>query len=49
MASAEELLLSDDDGLDWDWDDSTFVDQDQIFTENPDLENIEDFFEEEEL
>jgi hypothetical protein len=41
--------LSDDDGLDWGWDDSTFVDQDQIFTENPDLENIEDFFEEEEL
>jgi hypothetical protein len=49
MASAEELLLSDDDGLDWDWDDSTFIDQDQIFTENPDLENIEDFFEEEDL
>jgi hypothetical protein len=49
MASAEELLLSDDDSLDWGWDDSTFIDQDQIFTENPDLENIEDFFEEEEL
>ena len=49
MASAEELLLSDDDGLDWGWDDSTFIDQDQIFTENPDLENIEDFFEEDEL
>jgi hypothetical protein len=48
MAS-EEFLLSDDDGMDWDWDDSEFLNQEDIFAENPDLEKIEISVEEEEL
>jgi hypothetical protein len=40
MAS-EEFLLSDDDGMDWDWDDSEFVEYEEIITENPELENVE--------
>jgi hypothetical protein len=48
MAS-EEFLLSDDDGMDWDWDDSGFLNQEDIFAENPDLEKIEISVEEEDL
>lgn len=48
MAS-EDFLLSDDDGMDWDWDDSTFVEQDEIFVADPELKNIEIEIEEEDL
>lgn len=48
MAS-EDFLLSDDDGMDWDWDDSTFVEQDDIFAADPELKNIEIEIEEEDL
>jgi hypothetical protein len=40
MAS-EEFLLSDDDGMDWDWDDSEFVEYDEIIAEYPELQNVE--------
>lgn len=40
MAS-EEFLLSDDDGVDWDWDDSEFVEYDEIIAANPELQNVE--------
>lgn len=49
LASVEEFLLSDDDGLEWDWDESTFVSQEDLFVENPDLEQVKIFIEEEEL
>ena len=49
LASAEEFLLSDDDGLDWDWDESTFVSQEDLFAENPDLQEVKVFIEEEDL
>jgi len=45
MAS-EDFLLSDDDGMDWDWDDSSFIDQSEIFARWQDLEKVEDFVEE---
>jgi hypothetical protein len=48
LASVEEFLLSDDDGLEWDWDDSTFVSQEELFLENPDLQDVKIFIEEEE-
>lgn len=48
MAS-EEFLLSDDDGMDWDWDDSEFVEYEEIITENPELENVEIHIEEVDL
>jgi hypothetical protein len=48
MAS-EDFLLSDDDGMDWDWDDSTFVEQDDIFAADPELKNIEIEIEEDDL
>jgi hypothetical protein len=47
--ASEDFLLSDDDGMDWDWDDSSFVDQSEIFARWPDLEKIEDFVEEADL
>jgi hypothetical protein len=40
MAS-EEFLLSDDDGTDWDWDDSSFVEHEEILADNPELKNVE--------
>jgi hypothetical protein len=40
LASAEEFLLSDHDGLEWGWDESTFVSQEDLFAENPDLRNL---------
>lgn len=40
MAS-EEFLLSDDDGMDWDWDDSSFCDYEDIIAANEDLKNVE--------
>ncbi len=40
MAS-EEFLLSDDDGMDWDWDDSEFVEYDEIIAAYPELQNVE--------
>jgi hypothetical protein len=49
LASAEEFLLSDDDGLDWDWDESTFASQEDLFTENPDLQEVKIFIEEDEV
>ena len=49
LASAEEFLLSDDDGLEWDWDESTFASQEVLFAENPELQEVKIFIEEEEL
>jgi hypothetical protein len=50
LASAEEFLLSDDDdGLEWDWDESTFANQEDLFTEFPDLKNIQISIEEENI
>jgi hypothetical protein len=49
LASVEEFLLSDDDGLEWDWDESTFVEQENLFTENPDLQEVKIFIEEDDL
>jgi len=49
LASAEDFLLSDDDGLEWDWDDSAFVSQEELFLENPDLQDVKIYIEEEEL
>ena len=49
LASVEKFLLSDDDGLEWDWDESTFVSQEDLFAENPDLQEVKIFIEEEEL
>lgn len=40
MAS-EEFLLSDDDGMEWDWDDSSFVEYEEIIAEYPELQNVE--------
>lgn len=48
MAS-EEFLLSDDDGMDWDWDDSEFVEYDEIIAANPELQNVEIEIEEADL
>ena len=48
MAS-EDFLLSDEEDMDWDWDDSSFVEQSEIFAENPDLQNIQIEIEEEGL
>lgn len=47
--ASEDFLLSDDDGMDWDWDDSTFIEQDDIFAADPELKNIEIEIEEEDL
>ena len=49
LASAEEFLLSDDDGLEWDWDDSAFVEQEELFIENEDLRDVKIFIEEENI
>ena len=48
MAS-EEFLLSDDDGMDWDWDDSEFVEYEEIIAANPELQNVEIEIEETDL
>jgi hypothetical protein len=40
MAS-EEFLLSDDDGMDWDWDDSSFVELEEILALNEELKKVE--------
>jgi hypothetical protein len=40
MAS-EEFLLSDDDGMDWDWDDSSFVELEEILALNEELQKVE--------
>jgi hypothetical protein len=40
MAS-EEFLLSDDDGMDWDWDDSSFVELQEILALNEELKKVE--------
>lgn len=45
MAS-EEFLLSDDDGMDWDWDDSEFAEYDEIIAAHPELQNVEIYVEE---
>jgi hypothetical protein len=49
LASVEEFLLSDDDGLEWDWNESTFVSQEELFANNPELEKVKIFIEEKEL
>ena len=49
LASAEEFLLSDDDGLEWDWDESNFLSQEDIFIENPELQEVKIFIEEEDI
>jgi hypothetical protein len=48
MAS-EDFLLSDEDGMDWDWDDSEFVEYDEIIAEYPELQNVEILVEEVDL
>jgi hypothetical protein len=48
MAS-EEFLLSDDDGMDWDWDDSSFYEHEEILAHDPDLQNVEIHVEEADL
>lgn len=48
MAS-EEFLLSDEDGMEWDWDDSSFYDQHELILQDPDLENIQIEVEEQDL
>jgi len=40
MAS-EEFLLSDDDEMDWDWDDSSFVELEEILALNEELKKVE--------
>jgi hypothetical protein len=40
MAS-EEFLLSDDDGMDWDWDDSSFLEQEELLLIDASLEKVE--------
>jgi len=40
MAS-EDFLLSDEDGMEWDWDDSSFAEYEDIIAEYPELENVE--------
>lgn len=40
MAS-EDFLLSDDDGMDWDWDDSSFVELEEVLALNEELKKIE--------
>jgi hypothetical protein len=49
MASAEELLLSDDDGMDWDWDDSTFLEQSYLIGEWTYLADLQNVIEEDGL
>lgn len=44
--ASEDFLLSDDDGMDWDWDDSEFLDHSEILAMWDELEKIEDFVEE---
>lgn len=48
MAS-EDFLLSDDDGMDWDWDDEGFFEQSELLGEWTYLQELQDFVEEEEL
>lgn len=48
MASEDTILLEDDID-DWGWDDSEFLEQEELFLENPDLKNIEIEIEEDEL
>jgi hypothetical protein len=40
MAS-EDFLLSDDDGMDWDWDDSSFVELEEVLALNEELKKVE--------
>jgi hypothetical protein len=40
MAS-EDFLLSDDDGVDWDWDDSSFVELEEVLALNEELKKVE--------
>ena len=48
MAS-EDFLLSDDDGMDWDWDDSTFLEQSYLIGEWTYLADLQNFVEEDDL
>lgn len=47
--ASEDFLLSDDDGMDWDWDDSGFVDQEELLGEWTYLRELQDFVEEDGL
>lgn len=47
--ASEDFLLSDDDGMDWDWDDSGFVDQEELLGEWTYLRDLQDFVEEDDL
>lgn len=47
--ASESFLLSDDDGMDWDWDDSGFLNQQDLFDLWPELSSIDNFVEEQEL
>ena len=44
-ASSEDFLWSDDDFANWDFEDSDFLDQEDLFSDNPDLKNITEFVE----
>jgi hypothetical protein len=48
MAS-EDFLMSDDDGMDWDWDDSEFLNHDEILGEWTYLSEVQVFVEEDDL
>jgi hypothetical protein len=48
MAS-EDFLLSDDDGMDWDWDDSEFIEHEEILGEWTYLSEVQVFIEEDDL
>jgi hypothetical protein len=47
--ASEDFLLSDDDGMDWDWDDSEFLDHEEILGEWTYLSEVQVFIEEDDL
>lgn len=44
--ASEDFLLSDEDGMDWDWDDSSFAEQEDILSLHPELHDVNKFIEE---
>ena len=50
MTSSEAVEWDEEEVVsEWVWDDSSFAEQDHILSENPDLKEVEDIVEEEEL
>lgn len=50
MTSSEAIAWDDEEVLsEWGWDDKGFCEQNDLFAENPDLENVSIFVEEEDL